>query len=386
MTRTRHNPARAFTLLEMVMSMAVLAIILGAVGSAMMIASRVLPSDTDAESNALRAREAARRIAEELSTATAIISATDRSIEFEVPDRNKDGSPEQISFSWSGTIGDPILMTLNGQTSTLESGVRALELAYRRETRSTPTAGTAAESATDELLASWSGTTSSQVLIRSTLQPAIGILPRLPADVTHYRVTSARLWLGQASAVDSVVGVQLRPAAATGAPGSTILASASINESAIPASPGWVTVSFTGTTATAVDAMTWIVLRRQSGADAAVAPLATAVADSRLAYAMGSNVTTDTVLPFQLYGRVTRPATISELTTHARGVQVAVQIGSTEIATGLAGARFIHTPSLAGTVAENQTGDVSLIEEVVETTGDIVGGVVGGLRGLLGGG
>ncbi len=386
MRPTHHNPARAFTLLEMVLSMAVLAVILGAVGSAMVIATRVLPRDSDANSNAIRARDAARRIADELSLATAIISATDRSIEFEVPDRDKDGSPEQIAFSWSGTIGDPILMTMNGQTSTLESGVRALELAYRRESRATSSTGTAAESATDELLASWSGTTTSQVLVRSTLQPAVGVLPRLSAGATHYRVTSARLWLGQASAADSVVGVQLRPAAATGAPSATILASASINETAIPASPGWVTVPFTGTTATPQDTMTWIVLRRQSGSDAAIAPIATAVADSRLSYAMGSTVTTDTVLPFQLYGRVTRPSTISQITTHARGVQVAIQIGTTEIATGLAGARFIHTPSLAGTVAENQTGDVNLIEEIVETTDDVVGGVLGGLRGLLGGG
>jgi hypothetical protein len=66
-------------------------------------------------------------------------------------------------------------------------------------------------------------------------------------------------------------------------------------------------------------------------------------------------------------------------------VQVAVQLGTSEVATGLAGARLINAPNLAGTVAESQSGDIELIEEVIETVDDIVGGIVGGLGGLLGG-
>jgi len=388
MRKARPHAVRAqgaFTLLEMVMSMAVLAVILGAVGSAMLISAKILPRDGDALDGAIRAREAARRIADELSIATLIIEASDKTVTFDVPDRDSNGVPERIGFSWSGTPGDPIMMTMNGQTSILEEGVRKLELAYRREMRSTESAGTAAESGTNELLSSWSGPTVSQVLIRSTLQPSVSVTPRGTGGATHYRVTSVRLFLGRASAIDSTVGVQLKNPTATGAPGSTILASATILESALPASPGWVTVAFTGTTPTPIDTATWIVLRRAAGSDAAVAPLATAVAHSRVAYAMGSTVTTDNCLPFQLHGRVTRPTIVTTSSTHALGVQVAVQLGTSEVATGLAGARLINAPNLAGTVAESQSGDIELIEEVIETVDDIVGGIVGGLGGLLGG-
>ena len=383
--KPRLSGSGAFTLLEMVMSMAVLAVILGAVGSAMLISSKIVPRNGDAFDGALRARETARRIADELSMATQIVDATDKAIAFDVPDRDKDGVDERIEFSWSGTPGDPITMTMNGSTSILEDDARKLELAYLRETRSTESLGTAAESLTDELLASWSGTTNSQVLVRSTLTPSVGVTPRSTGGATHYRVTSVRLWLGQASAVDSTVGVQLKAPTATGAPGTTILASATIAESALPVSPGWVTIPFTGTTATPFDTATWIVLRRAAGADAAVAPIATGVAHSRVAYAMGVNVTTDSCLPFQLFGRATRPTTVKSLSTHAAGVQVAVQLGTTETATGLAGARLINAPELTGTVAEASSGDVGLIEEVVETVDDVIGGVLGGLSDLLGG-
>jgi hypothetical protein len=66
-------------------------------------------------------------------------------------------------------------------------------------------------------------------------------------------------------------------------------------------------------------------------------------------------------------------------------VQVAVQLGTTETATGFAGARLINAPALTGTVAEASSGDVALIEEVVETVDDVIGGVLGGLSDLLGG-
>jgi prepilin-type N-terminal cleavage/methylation domain-containing protein len=381
----RPSGSGAFTLLEMVMSMAVLAVILGAVGSAMFLSSQIVPRDGDAFGGTLRAREAARRIADELSMATQIIEATDKAITFDVPDRDMDGADERIAFSWSGTPGDPITMTMNGSTSILEGDARKLELAYRRETRSTESLGTATESLTDELLASWSGTTNSTVIVRTTLTPSLGVTPRSTGGATHYRVTSVRLWLRQVGSPDSLLGVQLRSPTATGAPSATILADATIAESALPVSPGWVTISFTGTTATPIDTATWIVLRRVSGGDAAVAPIAWGVAHSRVAYAMGSTVTTDYCLPFQLFGRATRPTTVTTLSTHAAGVQVAVQLGTTETATGFAGARLINAPALTGTVAEASSGDVALIEEVVETVDDVIGGVLGGLSDLLGG-
>ncbi len=96
------------------MSLAIASVLAVAVTSAIYIATRSVPSRGDnlhTSTDLLLMDDVLRT---ELEMATAIISVTNTSIEFEVPDRNSDTIPENIELGWSGVVGDPLRQRLNG--------------------------------------------------------------------------------------------------------------------------------------------------------------------------------------------------------------------------------------------------------------------------------
>jgi len=115
-TRARH----AFTLIEMLASLAIMSLAFGA----MLSASMLLVQTVDPESRATRTTALAplaADLAEDLQTATAIAATAD-SIELTVPDRDGDGAEETLRYAWSGTPGDPLTLAYNGATPAAVSG------------------------------------------------------------------------------------------------------------------------------------------------------------------------------------------------------------------------------------------------------------------------
>ena len=108
---------RGFTLVEMVLSMAVMTVLLGGIASALVIAGRAVPGTATPASLTVDGYYAAERLASELYAAQTITARSATSITFTVADRNADSNPETIQYSWSGVAGQPLNRQYNGGTA-----------------------------------------------------------------------------------------------------------------------------------------------------------------------------------------------------------------------------------------------------------------------------
>lgn len=121
-TPGRRRPAgRApgFTLIELSVSLAVSTILMLALGSAVMLASRGMPGADDPATISAELSAAADTIADELATATAIRSWSSTQIRFQTADITGDGRADELAYAWSGTPGDALARTENGSAAEL---------------------------------------------------------------------------------------------------------------------------------------------------------------------------------------------------------------------------------------------------------------------------
>ncbi len=100
-----------FSLIELVTSLAIISILMVAMGSAVVIATRGMPDPTSPFAKKMDAAQVVGQLADEVAYATSILKMSPTELEF-VVDRN--GTPITISYSWSGTPGDPLTRQYNG--------------------------------------------------------------------------------------------------------------------------------------------------------------------------------------------------------------------------------------------------------------------------------
>lgn len=128
------HPSRAFTLIELVVSMSILTILVSGMASAVFIASYALPGEQDLAVPQEAAGNAAERIKSELMVATSFNAASANAVDFMVPDRGH-GAPgsEWVRFNWSGSAGDPLTVSYNGSPAiTLCSDVHNFVISYEK--------------------------------------------------------------------------------------------------------------------------------------------------------------------------------------------------------------------------------------------------------------
>lgn len=90
----------AFTLLETVLSVAVMAVILGAIAMTMVSASSAINAGRDENARRAAAAGVLSEAAEELRTAVRVVERSATGIAVEVPDRTGDGLAEIIRYEW----------------------------------------------------------------------------------------------------------------------------------------------------------------------------------------------------------------------------------------------------------------------------------------------
>ena len=122
---------RGLTLAELVVSMGIATIVIGGMMSALVIASRATGSTSDDLTHTLEARGYADQILAELNHAVAFTEQSPSSLAFLVPDREGDGSAEEIRYSWSGTPGEALTREYNGGPPVIFSeAIQGFELTY----------------------------------------------------------------------------------------------------------------------------------------------------------------------------------------------------------------------------------------------------------------
>jgi len=111
--RTRHMPpkAQAFTLLEVMLTTVIMAIIMLAMTSVMTLSTRCLTSKGEDVS---KASDVIDEITTDLNLAENFSERTATAVTFTVPDRDNNGQSETIRYYWSGTPGDSIMRAYNG--------------------------------------------------------------------------------------------------------------------------------------------------------------------------------------------------------------------------------------------------------------------------------
>jgi len=162
-TSNRSFRRSGYTLIELLVSSALGAVLLGGMGSAVYVASQAMDIDQGASAQRASNARIIDQILRDVRHATAFSERTATAITFTVPDRDGDGQPETMRYAWSGTPGDPLTYQLNGVSGdNLAADVTSLDFSFITRTMVAPVYGD--ETPTTGLVAQWmldetSGTT-----------------------------------------------------------------------------------------------------------------------------------------------------------------------------------------------------------------------------------
>ncbi len=240
----RPGPARrGFTLMEVLVAAAVLSIVMAAIGSAILVASRAMPGDRNLNDNAVRAQQKLDFIASELCWALNVIEPTSTSIKFTIPDRKGDGDSlaETVRYTWSGVAGDPITRQYNGGTDAVFlDNVHHAEVQY--DCKAVIGDGTSESEGPEQLLVSHledTGGTIAHRIVEPFQWPGQFLRPSLPPDATGWRPTRVRFQVQRAGAADGMTAVLVNTADGDCNPTATTLAQVVLDEAALADDYAW---------------------------------------------------------------------------------------------------------------------------------------------------
>lgn len=236
--------ARAFTLAEAVVSVAVMSVLAGGLASAMLIAAKAIPDPDDPFTQQQSANYSLEQIAGELYCAKTVPYRSDRAIEFTVADRDNNGSDELIRYEWSGTAGDPVLRTYNGGTALPAlDAVDSFLLNYSYDVEAQAAVSTESN---EQLLISHdsSGGTLNTLSVSGNSQPGQYFLPSFADEVTAWSIKRVKFVLQQNVLPTETLGVCVKKASTGGTPSSTILEDVQVAELSLPLTLAWYEVQF----------------------------------------------------------------------------------------------------------------------------------------------
>ncbi|HWP41430.1 MAG TPA: hypothetical protein VNL70_10930 [Tepidisphaeraceae bacterium] len=207
----RSASAAAFTLVEVVLTVVIVAVIMLGIQSAMLLAGRANPDRNGAAQMILRAASAIDQLRGDLAYATSITTTGGSSIEFVVADRNNDGSPETIRYSWSGVAGDPLMRSINARSPVaIAADVRELQFVYDRRSEAQATtyseSGEILLSSLDSLGLLYLG----DFAVDSSNWVGQYFRPSLPAGAVKWRVTRVKLRARSHGSASGQARIQIR--------------------------------------------------------------------------------------------------------------------------------------------------------------------------------
>jgi type II secretory pathway pseudopilin PulG len=220
---------RAFTLLELLASLAITTILVLTMGSAMLIASRSIPDGTGRVEQISTATNAVEEFIDDLRVAVYVTEWTNNAVGVSVPDRNGDGVPEHIRYAWSGVAGDALTRSLNGSAPvTYAEQVDHFNLSWDLTSVTEEYPGAAIESPEHELSQRADPYHNHQQHVDSSRWTGQYLRPWIPPFATEWRITRAQFqgrrasWWGSGQA-------QVRTTDVNGLPTEQIIDTVDIN-------------------------------------------------------------------------------------------------------------------------------------------------------------
>jgi len=359
-----------FTLVELVVSLAIMSILLTGLASAILIASHALPSDADPVNTVVDAARVVDRLAEELAAALWIREHTARSVEFTVPDRTGDGVPERIRYAWSGTAGDPLQRQYNGgSVITVLAAVDELDLSYelRAETEEYP--GPPTESAEGVLKSYTAATSLSDAPVHADQWWAEYFKPALPAETVSWKVTRAQFRAKRDNNKAATTTIQLRLPDTSLMPSDTIVDQTTMSQLSLSTSYQWVEKTFTAAAGLSPDTGLCLTFITSNPKSARLCYRSGGVVLADAGWIEGDpdwkSIVTDKALLFYIYGTYTTAGVTQTATRHyVTGVRIALGASADASRRVVTTIQTLNEPELLSGLWEtgfdtNPTGDLN---------------------------
>jgi prepilin-type N-terminal cleavage/methylation domain-containing protein len=134
---------RGFTMPELMLSLVISSMLLGAIASLFVLMARTLPDDTSSLSRANQLTRAVDRFSFDVSWATQIVQGSPSRCEMVIPDCTGDSVADTVIYAWAGA-GSNWTRTLNaGTTETICPAIQSFTMSWRyRQVAGTPTVKT----------------------------------------------------------------------------------------------------------------------------------------------------------------------------------------------------------------------------------------------------
>jgi len=250
------RPARrGFTLVEIVTSVAISSILLLALTSVVLLASKALPSNVAATDTRDGAAGALDSMLAELATAKSISVASATNIRFTIPDRTGDGADDTIEYKWSGTSGDPLQRNFNDAGwATVSPSLSSFALVYSRRSSTSNVTTTTQIDSGEVTLWNWSGwsgvtpTNSTTPITSSAWANQMFPVSIAQSGINRLEITRISLKLTRQS-TSGGVGVSIFNESGTGTgltSGSIVGSQSTVIASSLPTSAGWVDFAMSG--------------------------------------------------------------------------------------------------------------------------------------------
>lgn len=338
--------ARGFTLIELVATLGVMAILMAAMGSILMLVTRGIdPGDSVTVADAA---EGVDQLAADLSHATSIGRAETRAIEFVVGDRTGDGVEDTIRIAWGGGAGDPLVRQINGDDGeVLVGGVEDFALSYDPLGQE----GAGEVQSAEVTLSSDTGPLTAGTLVADPSWVSQHSRPTMPTGVSGWTVTRARVPLARSGTATGEIAVQLRKANINGTPTASVLSEVRIRENTLTSGYQWRDVTFSGVPTLAPGDGVCLVLVCVSGSPAALCQTVTGrPSDLTKGLATSSNqgsswtYSSTGAMVHQLYGRYV--ADLDNVTTPSEVSWVGVRLRAWEGTPIQSAVRLVNRPGV----------------------------------------
>jgi len=324
-------PRAGFTLMELVLSIAIVGILFVALGVMVGVTSQAIPDQKGSTFSSMRGGRIADRIATELESAVRVFERGPNKIAFTVADRDGDGHPERIRYSWSGVAGAPVTRQYNDNPPiTVIDNVYLFALTPQNKTSSQGYLGVGAEDAAESLLIDATASPGGSFIVTTTASCGQYLSPTLPPAATGWRPTRLKV-----QAVKNFnpgkCSVELRTATANMTPSSTIIEQYILSTSGL-STPTFVDFPLITTTVQAPDAGLCVVMGYTNGTGPKISLANNAAGELTCNPTQNPVVwsykTTNSLL-FQLYGKLTQPGATQYVNSrYFTSMGIALQTGS----------------------------------------------------------
>jgi prepilin-type N-terminal cleavage/methylation domain-containing protein len=309
------RPQRAFTLVEVLVSVALVSLVFIACSSTMIMTVRALDASNgnDAAARAVLVRTAIDQMAAELKVATAITEQTPTAVTFTVPDRNGDNQPETIRYCWAGPR-TALTRQYNGAPVPAAAWVENVEnfgLEYLLKTVGPPPPVEGAE----QVLASRDWPTAGDIKsyqLKSDAWPAEYFKPAMPTGAVSWKITRIKVKLQRSGSKTGTVNGEIWNADASLKPIGGALAGAAVDIAGV-SSTAFVWVEFPFSTLGGLDPKRGMCIALTTAAgDPGFAAYDQKGSDPTMAWCTSSNsgaswsaTSSSNILEFYVYGAIT---------------------------------------------------------------------------------